>query len=72
MANPLHREASPRLAQGVDYNAGFQTHAGTETCPGHSTLLTGKHPNKTGIVANTYRDPDTGKMKSIASTTPAS
>ena len=51
-----------RLAQGVDYNAGFQTHAGTETCPGHSTLLTGKHPNKTGIVTNNYRDPDTGRM----------
>jgi predicted AlkP superfamily pyrophosphatase or phosphodiesterase len=50
-----------RLMQGVDYNAGFQTHAGTETCPGHSTLLTGKHPNKTGIVANTYRDAATGK-----------
>ncbi|HEY3949863.1 alkaline phosphatase family protein [Phenylobacterium sp.] len=50
-----------RLASGVAYSAGFQTHAGTETCPGHSTLLTGKHPNKTGIVANTYRDPDSGK-----------
>ncbi|THD64785.1 alkaline phosphatase family protein [Phenylobacterium sp.] len=51
-----------RLAAGVDYSAGFQTHAGTETCPGHSTLLTGKHPNKTGIVANTYRDPESGKV----------
>lgn len=50
-----------RLMGGVDYSAGFQTHAGTETCPGHSTLLTGKHPNKTGIVANTYRDPESGK-----------
>jgi predicted AlkP superfamily pyrophosphatase or phosphodiesterase len=50
-----------RLAGGVAYNAGFQTHAGTETCPGHSTLLTGKHPNKTGIVANTYRDEVSGK-----------
>jgi predicted AlkP superfamily pyrophosphatase or phosphodiesterase len=50
-----------RLERGVDYNAGFQTHAGTETCPGHSTLLTGKHPHKTGIVANTYRDPETGR-----------
>lgn len=48
--------------EGVVYASGYQTHAGTETCPGHSTLLTGKHPNKTGIVANTYRDPDSGQI----------
>jgi len=50
-----------RLAQGVVYSSGYQTHAGTETCPGHSTLLTGKHPSKTGIVGNTYRDPASGR-----------
>ena len=50
-----------RLSQGVIYTSGYQTHASTETCPGHSTLLTGKHPNKTGIVANAYKDPVTGK-----------
>ncbi len=50
-----------RLSQGVIYTSGYQTHASTETCPGHSTLLTGKHPNKTGIVANAYRDEVTGK-----------
>ena len=26
----------------------------TETCPGHSTILTGGHPSRTGIVANNY------------------
>src|SRR5690606_36078962 len=41
---------------------GYQSHAATETCPGHSTLLTGVHPNRTGIVGNDYRDPDTGKQ----------
>jgi predicted AlkP superfamily pyrophosphatase or phosphodiesterase len=51
-----------RLAGGVAYTNGYQSHAATETCPGHSTLLTGVHPNKTGIVGNDYRDPDTGKM----------
>jgi predicted AlkP superfamily pyrophosphatase or phosphodiesterase len=51
-----------RLASGVVYSSGYQTHAGTETCPGHSTLLTGKHPNKTGIVANSYKDAATGKV----------
>lgn len=56
---PRYKAGLARLSQGVVYSAGYQTHAGTETCPGHSTLLTGKHPNKTGIVANTYRDPDT-------------
>lgn len=50
-----------RLAGGVVYTAGYQSHAATETCPGHSTLLTGKHPSKTGIIANAFRDPDTGK-----------
>lgn len=51
-----------RLAGGVVYPAGYQTHAATETCPGHSVLLTGKHPSKTGIIANTFRDPETGRM----------
>jgi predicted AlkP superfamily pyrophosphatase or phosphodiesterase len=56
-----YRGGLARLAGGVVYSSGYQTHAGTETCPGHSTLLTGKHPNKTGIVANSYRDPAAGK-----------
>lgn len=51
-----------RLAGGVVYTNGYQSHAATETCPGHSTLLTGVHPSRTGIVANDYRDPDTGKI----------
>ena len=51
-----------RLSSGVVYTSGYQTHAATETCPGHSTLLTGKHPNKTGIVANAYHDPATGRV----------
>lgn len=51
-----------RLSEGVVYTSGYQTHAATETCPGHSTLLTGKHPNKTGIIANAYRDPELGRV----------
>ncbi|MCE3288252.1 MAG: alkaline phosphatase family protein [Caulobacter sp.] len=47
--------------QGLVYINGYQTHSGTETCPGHSTILTGKHPNKTGIPANDWLDPVTGK-----------
>ena len=51
-----------RLArEGVVYPSGYQSHGMTETCPGHSTLLTGKYPNKTGIVANDWYDKETGK-----------
>lgn len=49
------------LSSGIVYPNGYQSHAFTETCPGHSTLLTGKHPNKTGISANDWYDRETGK-----------
>ena len=45
-----------RLSQGVVFPAGFQSHAATETCPGHSTILTGSRPYRTGIVANDWLD----------------
>ena len=48
-----------RLSAGHVFT-GYQSHAATETCPGHSTLLTGDHPNKTGIVANNWYDRQTG------------
>jgi predicted AlkP superfamily pyrophosphatase or phosphodiesterase len=48
--------------EGIVYPNGYQSHAMTETCPGHSTLLTGKHPNKTGISANDWYDRATGKQ----------
>lgn len=40
---------------------GYQTHGLTETCPGHSTVLTGMHPTETGIPANDWIDPATGE-----------
>lgn len=43
---------------GVVFPNGYQSHAATETCPGHSTLLTGKHPSGTGIIANEWLGPD--------------
>jgi arylsulfatase A-like enzyme len=43
-----------KLARGVAYRNGFQSHATTETCPGHSTILTGRRPANTGIVANAW------------------
>ncbi|NJC06014.1 putative AlkP superfamily pyrophosphatase or phosphodiesterase [Sphingomonas kaistensis] len=42
--------------RGVVFANGYQSHAATETCPGHSTLLTGRHPAATGIVANNWID----------------
>ncbi|HEY6916209.1 MAG TPA: alkaline phosphatase family protein, partial [Allosphingosinicella sp.] len=45
-----------RLADGVAFANGYQAHAATETCPGHSTILTGSHPARTGIIANEWYD----------------
>ncbi|XVJ64489.1 MAG: alkaline phosphatase family protein [Sphingopyxis sp.] len=45
-----------RLAAGAVFPSGYQAHGATETCPGHSTILTGNHPANTGIVANNYFD----------------
>jgi hypothetical protein len=45
-----------RIASGMAYRNGYQSHATTETCPGHSTILTGDHPSRTGIVSNAWAD----------------
>ena len=45
-----------RLARGVVFPQGYQAHAATETCPGHSTILTGSHPGRNGIIANNWFD----------------
>ena len=45
-----------RLLTGVVFPSGYQSHAATETCPGHSTILTGMRPAHTGIVANNWVD----------------
>ncbi len=48
--------------EGIVYSDAYQSHGITETCAGHSTLLTGKHPGHTGIVANEWYDTKTGKQ----------
>jgi predicted AlkP superfamily pyrophosphatase or phosphodiesterase len=45
-----------RLLTGDVFPAGYQSHAATETCPGHSTILSGFRPAHTGIIANTWID----------------
>ncbi len=45
-----------RLSEGVVFPSGYQSHNMTETCPGHSTILTGDHPARTGIISNEWYD----------------
>lgn len=56
---PTYAGGLKRLADGRVF-LGYQSHASTETCPGHSTLLTGARPSRSGIVANTWYDRETG------------
>lgn len=53
---PLYKEGIHLLESGVVFSSGYQSHAATETCPGHSTLLTGARPARTGIIANEWYD----------------
>lgn len=57
-----YRGGLARLASGVVFPQGHQGHAATETCPGHSTILTGARPARTGIVANDWQDPKLPRM----------
>ena len=43
---------------GAVFSNAFQDHANTETAPGHSTLLSGREPYRTGIVFNAEGVPD--------------
>jgi len=45
-----------RLLKGAVFPSAYQSHAATETCPGHSTILTGARPARTGIIANSWYD----------------
>jgi hypothetical protein len=45
-----------RLSSGTVFRNGYQGQAATETCPGHSTILTGSLPARTGIIANSWID----------------
>lgn len=54
-----------RLQQGVVFPSGYQSHAATETCPGHSTILTGMRPAHTGIIANNWIDQRAGRPDKI-------
>lgn len=53
---PRFRGGLARVARGTAYRNGYHSHAATETCPGHSTLLTARRPVSNGIVANVWID----------------
>ena len=54
-----------RLLTGGVFPNGYQGHAATETCPGHSTILTGMRPAHTGIIANKWVDQRVGRPDSV-------
>lgn len=58
---PLFVAGLKRMQGGAVFPSAYQSHAATETCPGHSTLLTGSHPARTGIIANEWYDQSLGR-----------
>jgi predicted AlkP superfamily pyrophosphatase or phosphodiesterase len=54
---PHFTDGLARLSSGIVFRNGYQAHNASETCPGHSTILTGSHPSRTGIVANFWFNP---------------
>jgi predicted AlkP superfamily pyrophosphatase or phosphodiesterase len=53
---PQFTSGLDRLASGAVFDKAYESHANTETCPGHSTILTGDHPARTGVIGNTWID----------------
>ena len=58
---PLLLGGIGRLSQGTVFRNGYQSHNATETCPGHSTIMTGSRPSRTGIIANYWFDLSQGR-----------
>ena len=50
------------LDRGAWFTAAHYGYSVTYTAPGHATILTGAYPHLTGIIANEWRDPVTGKV----------
>jgi predicted AlkP superfamily pyrophosphatase or phosphodiesterase len=49
------------MASGVAFRNGYQAHNASETCPGHSTILTGTRPARNGVIANNWIDQSVGR-----------
>ncbi len=51
-----------RLARdGRVYERAFLGHASTDTCSGHASMLSGRHPGPAGIAGNTFIDSENGQ-----------
>ena len=51
------------LDRGAWFADAHYGHANTQTAPGHATMLTGAYPHRTGIIANEWRNPQTGQLE---------
>lgn len=61
--DPLAADGLRRfLDRGTWFSNAHYGHANTLTAPGHATILTGAYPNRTGIIANEWRDPQSGRL----------
>jgi predicted AlkP superfamily pyrophosphatase or phosphodiesterase len=55
------------LDEGFRFESATHDHASTETAPGHTTLATGVHPTRNGIVGNTWFERDGDGWRSVYS-----
>ena len=64
--NPLYKGGLRTLLdRGAVFTNAKYRHAATETGPGHSVLLSGRHPSHSGIVANDWYDPYLDKVINV-------
>lgn len=53
------------LDRGAVFTNAMYRHASTETGPGHSVILSGRHPSSSGIVGNAWFDPLLGRSVNV-------
>lgn len=53
------------LDRGAVFTNAMYRHASTETGPGHSVILSGRHPSSSGIVGNDWFDPLLGRAVNV-------
>src|SRR4026208_442476 len=64
--NDLYKGGLRRLLdQGAVFTNAKYRHANTETGPGHSVILSGRHASHSGIVANAWYDPLLKKIVNV-------
>jgi predicted AlkP superfamily pyrophosphatase or phosphodiesterase len=53
------------IDDGAVFTNAMYRHASTETGPGHSVILSGRHPSSSGIVGNSWFDPLLGRSVNV-------